>query len=91
MEAAGLLRIGDGVRELEEASEGDGVMVPAELLTDSVSMSDTSPTRGGAFLEERVLIVGVPASALREFCWVIEGAAARCFGASGGLVSLASG
>ena len=92
MEAAGLLRMGEGVRELEEASEGDGVIVPsAEPFTDRVSISESSPTCGNAFLVERVLIVGVPASPRREFGLLAEGAATKCFGASGGLMSLASG
>lgn len=42
-EAAGLLRMGDGVRELEDASEGEGVIEPSsEPLIENESGSDVS-------------------------------------------------
>ena len=84
--------MGDGVRELEDASDGDGVMLPSsEPLTETVSCSDSSTGSGGALLDDRVLTVGAAAGASARF----EGAGlagvaeARCLGARGGL--LASG
>ena len=84
--------MGEGVRELEDASDGDGVMLPSsEPLTETVSCSDSSTGSGGALLDDRVLTVGAAAGASARF----EGAGlagvaeARCLGARGGL--LASG
>lgn len=83
------LRMGDGVRELDEASEGDGVMEPSsEPRADRVSWSDISSIApGGCRREERVLTTealedGSAGGGRRA------GRAAlvtRCLGARGGL------
>ena len=60
-EGPGLLRMGEGVRELEEPSEGEGVIVPSsEPRTDNVSTSEGSPSCTVRF-EDRVLIAESPA------------------------------
>ena len=85
-EGPGLLRMGDGVRELEDASEGEGVIVPSsEPRTERVSTSDPSPSCPVRF-EDLVLIaksfVGSPP---RRMLALDDWAETRCFGARGGL------
>ena len=82
----GLLRMGDGVRELEEASEGEGVIVPSsEPRTDSVSTSEPSPSCPVRF-EDRVLIgISPVGSPPRRMLALEDCADTRCFGANGGL------
>lgn len=79
--------MGDGVRELEEASDGDGVMEPSsEPRADKVSWSESSAASGGCRREDRVLSTGVGTStggALRAGRATVF--ATRCLGASGGL------
>jgi hypothetical protein len=87
--------MGDGVRELEDASDGDGVMEPSsEPFMEYVSGSEASGSTT-ARREDRVLTLGVEAcgsaAARRAGIFGCEGAATRCFGASGGLFSPASG
>lgn len=92
-DGAGLLRIGEGVRELEDASEGDGVIEPSEPLIENDSGSEPSSGSTAALREDRVLTVGVEAcgSARRGGILGWDGVATRCLGASGGLLSVASG
>ena len=95
--------MGDGVRELDEDSDGAGVMEPSsDPLIENVSGSDSSGSTT-ARRDERVLCVGVEAccsaaaaaaaaaAARRAGIFGCDGAATRCLGASGGLFSLASG
>ena len=60
----GLLRMGEGVRELDDASEGEGVIVPSsEPRTERVSTSEPSPSCPVRFgFEDRVLMIDSPAS-----------------------------
>ena len=88
---SGLLRIGEGVRELEDASDGEGVIDPSsDPFAEGIACS-MSPTMSGKFLrEERVLIVeGAGAASGRRRPGLVGVGATRCFGARGGL--LASG
>lgn len=84
------LPIGEGVRELEDASDGEGVMEPSsEPRTDSVSRSVSSGTSCVWRLDERVTAEsesGAPprARAGRELALLLM----RCFGANGGLFVL---
>ena len=49
--------MGDGVRELEDVPEGEGVMLPSsDPLMDILSWSDSSPGSGACLRDERVLI-----------------------------------
>jgi hypothetical protein len=84
--------MGDGVRELEDASDGEGVMEPSsEPRTESVSWSDSSSTTSGTCRrEERVLTIetfddGSGAAARRAGRVTVL--ATRCFGARGGLLA----
>src|ERR1700722_5228578 len=82
--------MGEGVRELEEASEGEGVIEPSsDPRTERVSRSESSSaTSGGARFDDRVftketLEDGSGAAARRAGRETVE---TRCFGARGGLL-----
>lgn len=75
--------MGEGVRELEDPSEGDGVIEPSsEAWTDSASCSD-SATSEATFRDARV-IMPVELSSFRTGLAAVE---MRCLGASGGLLA----
>jgi hypothetical protein len=84
------LRIGDGVRELEDASDGEDVIEPSsEPRIDSVSCSD-STSIGACLRDDRVLIMA-PASGISLAAAFRAGRltvlATRCLGARGGLLA----
>ena len=85
-------RIGDGVRELDDASEGDGVMEPSsEAGTESVSCSVPSSIDSAPCLREALVLTTTldaeisPTVDLRVGLTVVL--ATRCLGARGGLLA----
>ena len=74
--------MGEGVRELDEAPEGEGVMDPSSdpRIVSSIA-SDSSPTSGA--LRTRTLVT-LPSVFVRRGGRPLVGAT-KCFGASGGL------
>lgn len=87
--------MGEGVRELEDASDGDGVIEPSsearpEMLSRSVSSSTTS---GTVLRVDRVLIIvlgalGSTGPLRRAGFAALLALDTRCFGASGGLFAV---
>jgi hypothetical protein len=82
--------MGEGVRELEDASDGEGVIEPSsEPRTERVSCSESSSTTsGGGRRDARVFTIegfkdGSEAAARRA--GRVAAVDTRCFGAKGGL------
>jgi hypothetical protein len=74
--------MGEGVRELDEAPEGDGVMDPSsDPRIVSSTASDSSPT---SFVLRARTLEMLPSVPVRRGGRPLVGAT-KCFGASGGL------